>query len=432
MQLKQKRALSIANKLAVAATALVGTVANAEVVEDEWDFVGSVLAYSETDRVSAAEFLFSAEKDYSDTSKLTYKVVLDTLTGASASGAIAQATVQTYTQPSGKGQYTIAPFETPLDDTFQDTRGQFNISWTDALAEDSRYTVGSNLSKEYDYTSISFNGEYARDFDRKNTTLSVGASFAIDSVSPEGGKPIGLSSMVIDEGQFATRDDFWTDFNATRDKSDGDIDTVELLLGWTQVVNRKMIMQFNYSYSDVSGYLTDPFKVLSVIDNNAATQDVVYENRPDTKTQHTLFGMAKYHLDDSILDFSYRYLTNDWEIDSHTIDFKWHLFAGENTFWEPHFRYYQQSAAEFYTPYLVDGQALPEFASADYRIGEMSTMTLGLKYGFTMSGGNRAEIRTELYKQTPEAASAEAVAAVDSLGIYPEIDAFMIQFTYFF
>jgi len=172
--------------------------------------------------------------------------------------------------------------------------------------------------------------------------------------------------------------------------------------------------------------------MLSVIDINAVTQDVVYENRPDTKTQHTLFGLAKYHLDDSILDFSYRYLTNDWEIDSHTIDFRWHLFAGENTFWEPHFRYYQQSAAEFYTPYLVDGQTLPEFASADYRIGEMTTMTLGLKYGFTMNGGNRAEIRAELYKQTPEAANAEAVAAVNSLDIYPEIDAFMVQFTYFF
>ena len=429
MQLKK---LSIANQLAVAATTLMGTGVNAESAADEWEFVGSILAYDETDRVSAVEAILSAEKSYGDTAKLTYKVVLDTLTGASANGAIEQQNIQTFTRPSGRGQYTINALNTPLDDTFKDTRAQFNVSWTDALTADSRYTLGSNLSREYDYISLSVNGEIARDFDRKNTTLSLGASFSSDSIDPEGGRPLALSSMVIDKGQFSSGDDYWNAFNATRIEGDGDLDTAELLVGWTQVVNRRMIMQFNYSYADVSGYLTDPFKLLSVIDNNAETQDVVYENRPDSRAQHTLFGMAKYHLEKSVVDFSYRYLTDDWDIDSHTIDFKWHLFAADNSFWEPHIRFYQQSAAEFYQPYLVVGDLLPSVASADYRLGEMTTMTLGLKYGFTLNGGNKAEIRAEYYRQEPKADGAEAVSAASQLELYPELDAFALQFTYFF
>ncbi|TQV84985.1 DUF3570 domain-containing protein [Aliikangiella coralliicola] len=432
MQLKKRRKFSIADKLAVAATALVGSSVNAEAEEDEWSFVGSILVYDEPDRVKAVEALLLAEKNYDETAKLTYKVVLDTLTGASANGAIAQNQIQTFTRPSGNGQYTIAPRETPLDDTFRDTRAQLNLSWSDVLGEDDRYTVGTNLSREYDYHSITVSGEYAKDFDRKNTTLSVGASFAFDSVLPEGGRPLAFSSMVINQGQFANDAAFRNAFNATRIDGDGSIDTAELLLGWTQIVNRRTIVQFNYSFADMSGYLTDPFKVLSVVNNNAISQDYVYENRPDSRTQHTLFGLVKHHLEESVLDFSYRFLTDDWEIDSHTLDFRWHFFSRDNTFWEPHIRFYQQSAADFYRPYLVENEALPEYASADYRVGEMTAWTLGLKYGFTINGGKRSEVRVEYYKQMPEASGAEVVAAAESLDLYPEVDAMTVLFTYFF
>lgn len=431
MQLNNKRKkLSLADKLAVAATALVGVSANAEnaKTDNDWEFVGTVLVYSEPDRVSALEGILTADKIFGDTAKLSYKMVLDSLTGASANGAIAQSTPQTFTRPSGKGNYVTEANETPLDDTFKDTRVQFNVNWSDALGEDSTYSVGSNLSKEYDYLSLTINGEVAKSFDRKNTTLSIGASFASDTITPEGGRPLAGSSMVVNEN----RDDaYWQAFDETRISGDGSVDTAELLLGWTQVVNRRMIMQFNYSFANMSGYLTDPFKVVSVIDNNAVTQDNIYESRPDSRAQHTIFSMMKYHLEDSVVDLSYRYLTDDWDIDSHTVDFKWHLFADNNSFWEPHVRFYQQSAAEFYQPYLVVGEN-PQFVSADYRVGEMTAVTLGLKYGFNLSGGNHAEIRAEYYKQTPKAKGAEAVAAVEALDIYPEVDAFAIQFTYFF
>ncbi len=423
----------LAEKLAIAATALIGSASHAQENESEWEYSISALAYSETDRVSAAEFILDATKNFSETSNLTYKFVIDSLTGSSANGAIEQNSPQTFTRPSGKGQFITDANSTVLDDTFQDTRVQFNISWTDALTEDSRYTVGSNLSKEYDFQSISLNGEWAKDFNQKNSTFLIGASVSSDQYDPEGGTPIGFTSMVVDNGQFASQDDFWTAFNATRDGSSDTITSTELLVGWTQVVNRKMLMQFNYGFANTDGYLTDPFKILSVIDNNGITQDLVYENRPDSKTQHSLFGMMKYHLDESVFDISYRYLTNDWEVKSHTIDAHWLFFANEGRFWQPHIRFYQQDAAEFYTPFLVQTDPLPVFASADYRVGEMTAVTLGLKYGFQMDDGDRAEIRLEYYKQTPNSANEpQGVANLEGLDLYPEIDAVILQFNYYF
>lgn len=438
MQLNTKKtcsnkAISLAEKLALAATALVGGAGHAQESDSEWDLSASVLAYSETDRVSAVEIIGTADKDYGDAGNLSMKLVLDSLTGSSANGAIEQNTPQTFTRPSGNGQFVIDANDTPLDDTFRDTRVQFNINWTDALTEDMRYTVGSNLSKEYDYTSISVNGEIARDFNQKNSTLSAGLSFAADQVAPEGDIPIAFSSMVIDLGQFASDAEYRSAFNATRGDDSDDITTAELLVGWTQVVNRNMLMQFNYGYADTSGYLTDPFKVLSVVDNSGVTQDLVYENRPDSRTQHSLFGLMKYHLDNSIFDVSYRYITDDWEIQSHTIDTHWHFFAGDGSFWEPHIRFYQQDAAEFYTPFLAQATITSEFASADYRVGEMNAVTLGLKYGFQISNGDRAEIRLEYYKQSPTKANEpQGIANLEGLDFYPEVDALILQFNYYF
>ena len=43
-------------------------------------------------------------------------------------------------------------------------------------------------------------------------------------------------------------------------------DVLDLLLGFTQVLDRTTVLRVNYSYSDSSGYLNDPYKILSVVD----------------------------------------------------------------------------------------------------------------------------------------------------------------------
>jgi hypothetical protein len=177
-QNRRAKAMNINTALAAATCALLGAPAIADNSDEGWQIDTALLYYGESDRVTALEAVVAATKDFGDEHIFSGKLIIDSLTGASASGAIAQPSVQTFTRPSGKGQYIIAPGDTPLDDTFKDTRIQFEAQWTQPLREDLRGSTGIHLSNEYDYLSLAINGSLAQDFKQKNTTLSVGLSYA--------------------------------------------------------------------------------------------------------------------------------------------------------------------------------------------------------------------------------------------------------------
>jgi hypothetical protein len=429
---KAKKVANVNTALAAATCALLGTTPIAQADEGVWEMDTALLYYGETDRVTAVEGVFSAKKDFGDEHIFSGKLVLDTLTGASASGAVSQPNAQTFTRPSGKGQYSIAAGDIPLDDTFKDTRVQLEAQWTQPLWDDMRGSTGVHLSKEYDYLSISVNGSLAQDFNQKNTTVSAGLSLAFDTIDPEGGRPIAFSEMVIDQGQFANEQAYQTAFDATRQKDSDDKTTVDLMLGVTQIINRRMLMQFNYGYSTSDGYHTDPFKVLSVVNDQGLTQSLVHEDRPTERTRQSFYWQTKYALDSGVADISYRYATDDWDINSHTIDSRLRFNLSDNTYIQPHFRYYQQGAAEFYQPFLLEGTTLPTFASADYRLGEMTAYTVGLKYGMKMPSGNEWAFRLEYYQQDPKNPGFDAPGALQQLDLYPRVKAVIAQVSYSF
>ena len=93
------------------------------------------------------------------------------------------------------------------------------------------------------------------------------------------------------------------EFDKTRIASEDDKTTTDILLGFTQVINRRMLMQFNYSYSMVDGYLTDPFKIFSIVNSSGITQDYRYESRPDSRIKQSVFAQSIYHLDSSVIRY---------------------------------------------------------------------------------------------------------------------------------
>ncbi|GAA6183971.1 DUF3570 domain-containing protein [Aliiglaciecola sp. 2_MG-2023] len=430
MQLKQSK--NVSALLAAASCALLGTSVQAEDNAEEWKFDTAILYYGETDRVQLVEGVFNANKDFGNEHYFNGKLVIDTLTGASASGAVAQSGVQTFTRPSGNDSYTVEGGETPLDDTFRDTRVQASGQWTQPLGENYRVSGGLQVSKEYDYLSIVGNGSLDMDLNQRNTTLSAGMSYAFDSIDPVGGRPVDFASMVVDNGQFDSAEAYQQAFDATRIQGSEEKDTIDLLFGVTQVINRRMLMQFNYSLSMSDGYHNDPYKVLSIVDQQGVTQDIVHESRPTERTKHSVYWQTKYALDQGVLDFSYRFATDDWEIDSHTIDTRFRYNLSETSYIQPHIRYYQQNEAEFYNPFLSQATPLPEHASADYRLGKMTAITLGLKYGMQLENGNELAFRLEYYQQTPENAGFEQPGSLADEDLYPALKAVIAQVSYSF
>jgi hypothetical protein len=182
----------------------------------------------------------------------------------------------------------------------------------------------------------------------------------------------------------------------------------------------------------VDGYLTDPFKILTLVDSNGLAQGHLYENRPVKRTKQSVFAQIKYHFDETILDVSYRYMWDDWENSSHTVDTRFYLPLDGGSYLEPHLRFYQQTAAEFYQPSLMQGEALSEFACADYRIGEMTAYTIGLKYGMKISDGNDLSFRLEYYRQNAESAGHKAPGVLANIELYESVDAIIAQVSYSF
>ncbi len=423
-------------KLVAATCALLGTTAVTPVdaqEEPKWDFNTSLLYYGEDgDRVQDLSFKSLTRRLFADDRSLSIGLTIDTLTGATPSGAIRQDSAQTFTRPSGKGSYVVPAGELPLDDTFKDTRVALTAGWQQPAGEKGLLSVGLSASKEYDYLHTGLNASYAHDFNKRNTTVSAGFAIAKDSIEPVGGAPIPFTEM-RDVGDTGNR------------VGDQDKDILDFVMGVTQVISRDLLVQLNYSYSRSEGYLNNPYKVLSLVDGDTGdtlprtpgpdggpSGIFLFEGRPEERTQHSLYTQAKYNMNGKVLDVSYRYMTDDWEIDSHTIDVRYRWPIGDRSYLEPHLRFYTQTEADFYRLSLDESLALPQYASSDYRMGNFAGTTAGLKYGWKTRNDNDFSVRVEWYTQSGTVPADQIIGNQASRDNYPDLNALIVQFSYHF
>ena len=429
MQLKK-----IKKDLGVAACALLQVpTTTAYASDNDWEVDTAVLYYGEGDgRVTALEPAFYVGKDLGDGERIDLRLVVDVLTGATPNGAHASSIAQTFTTPSGSSSYTAQPGETPLDDTFRDTRVAGGADWTLPLNRLSKVKLGLNASNEYDYTSFGLSATYLHDFNNRNTTLSAGLGFNTDTISPVGDVPTALSPM-RQPGQ-------------TNREGSSDTKTItDMIFGVTQVISRDTLMQFNFSMGMVDGYQTDPYKILTVVDpvtglpDNSALLNVngdalpyVYEKRPDSRQTNSLFYRAVHHLTEDVINFSYRYYWDDWGITSSTFDLKYRYQIGRG-YLQPHVRYYLQEKADFYKHNLLQGtdvdakgNVLLSEASSDYRLADLTTTTLGLKYGYSLGENSELSIRGEIMNQSVDDGNVTAGEET------PDLDAIILHAGYSF
>jgi hypothetical protein len=432
MQLKPKTALpksaNMRRRLMAASCALLGAAgarsqearvapADSGLLKD-WSVDSALAYYHEDGRIQAIEPVVNVAKVFEDGQALNLDVTFDSLSGSSPNGALTSHSAQTFASPSGKvsHRYTTAAGQLPADPHYKDDRIAAGGDWSVPITRVTRVSVGAKVSGEDDFYSATVNTSIARDFNEKNTTLSLGLFDEFDSLRPIGGAPLPASDYAL--------------AHKTGDKTK---DGVGVLLGLTQVMTRNWLSEFNISVDRFKGYLNDPYKLTSIIDSTGNTTGYVFESRPDQRTRKSVYWENRLAWSPQLSTaISLRYMSDNWGVRSDTAQLHFHWSLSDVRYIEPSFRWYRQTAADFYTPFILaaNGPAVV-YESSDSRLGPFHALTYGLKYAQKLPGiGSRAEselsVRAEYYQQTVDERTATPIG-LRGLDLYPGLKAILVQ-----
>jgi hypothetical protein len=394
----------------------------ADIQKTDWHLDSALAYYHEDGRIMAIEPVVDLSRDYGDGGKIGFNFTFDSLSGSSPNGALASRAPQTFASPSAKNlttarhTYTTSPGQLPVDPNYSDQRVAVAGDWQLPLTRLTRASFGGKFSYEDDFLSTSANASIEHDFNQKNTTISFGVSDESDSLHPIGGTPVPGSDYQL--------------FEKTGHKSKNG---VGMLLGLTQVMTRNWLAELNLSVDRFTGYLNDPYKIISVIDDSGSTTGYVYEKRPDARTRRSAYLENRIAWDRASAGLSLRYMTDDWGVHSETAQLRVRLWLdNKNQYVEPTLRWYGQTAANFYTPWII-GAAVSDTsdASSDSRLGAFDALTYGVKYGIKLDNetgrnGSEFSVRAEYYQQNVRN-SAAGPGTLQGLDLYPTLKAFLIQ-----
>jgi hypothetical protein len=428
VRLQLTRTKSIRPALATITAALLGTGVNAQ--SELTKVESSLLLYSETDRVKCVENVTGLTWKLKGDRSIGVKFTFDGLTGASPSGATPSRGIQTFTRASGQGSYSVSPGTIPLDNTFSDARIALDGSFSQPLSRLIVSSFGAHYSGEHDYSSFGINTGLTLDLFRKNTTLGVSGALSHDLVSPKGGAPVPFATLVAGSGSGGDGEGDGEGGSASGPSKTKNV--FDAVFSFTQILDRNTLVRFNYSYSRSSGYLNDPYKILSVVQDPgdiAPGEPVryIYEARPDLRVKQAFFGEIRRYIHGNTIDLSYRYFWDDWGTTAHTTELSYRQQLGGGYALKPHVRWYRQSKADFYNQYLMNGQLLPQYASADYRLGEFDASTYGLQFIMPVGERTHFNLAAEFYQQTGKRGPPEAFGTLREFKLFPDMKALMIR-----
>ncbi|MCA9730133.1 MAG: DUF3570 domain-containing protein, partial [Candidatus Eisenbacteria bacterium] len=330
---------------------------------------------------------------------------LDTITGASPTGAIPTTEIHTTTTASGRvrtSEQGIVPTS-----SFQDSRGSADLAWQAPLPGGLATSIGGHVSSEKDYRSKGADAKLSVPLMQRLATITVGGGYRYDEVDPTGGTRVPFTSGTIAAG------------HAPNPKR---VSTA--VLGVSRILTRRWMVALDATRIYERGYLTDPYKVVSQV--NPETGDPVgelSERRPSTRDRRDVMASSVYHSDTGIVYASDRWYWDDWGVHSNTMDLKYRHVLDQYHFLEPHLRYYAQSRADFFRYSLPVGTTLPEFASSDQRLGSLQSFTLGGTYGIKLPGRpGEWRVRLEYTRQWGQGHPQDAIGNQRSTDLSPPVD----------
>ncbi|MCL6265184.1 DUF3570 domain-containing protein [Flagellimonas myxillae] len=299
---------------------------------------------------------------------LTVDVGLSAYTSASSSNV----------NPLDGNNLNTSPFDASSGESRKDLLAYINPSYQHS--SDDRNSIWSGnlyFSTEYDYFSVGFGGGYTRLFNEKNTEVSVSARVFLDKWNAI--YPIELRNGFFDNritGNGTYNPNFTPFDQETRS-------SYAFSLGFSQILTKKMQGSIFMDVVSQNGLLSTPFQRVYFgdteaffIDDFQLADDV--ERLPDSRFKLPIGGRLNYYVNDFVVLRSYyRFYWDDWGITSHTASLEIPLKVTERFTLYPTYRFYSQSAADYFYPKEA---ALSTFTyyTSDYDLSQYDAHQYGL------------------------------------------------------
>ena len=226
---------------------------------------------------------------------------------------------------------------------YTEERNQASLA-LDMLNGKTQYSIGFAGSDENDYTAKTASFDISQDLFGDLTTLSFGFSRGWDEVRK--------------------RDD---------DEFSEPVDRRSYRLGLSQIVTPRLMMGFAYETITDEGFLNNPYRSVRYLDpDSPAGYAYQPEAYPRTRTSNAASVNARYFLPyRAVLHGEFRWFTDTWGIDAGTVRLGYTQPLGKHWVIEGGLRWYDQSAADFYSD-LFPRQDFQNFLARDK---ELSTFT---------------------------------------------------------
>ncbi len=259
---------------------------------------------------------------------------------------------------------------------FEEGRNAGSIMLTTRFVNRDELYTGIDVSRESDFDSKSVSAEYMHYTDKShNQSINIGASFAYNEIL----------AYDYDTGSGASAKETSTSIN--------------LQGGIAQVLSEHSSAKAEAFVIVDDGYLTNPHATV-VRNYGTAEQRLITENRPDKRTAYganlkyiTMLG------DDISYQANYRFYTDDWDINSHTIDNDIYYAMNDDLILGLGLRYYTQTEASFYNE-KKDFFSDEEFASSDERLSSFNALTYKASVDYKINDNISYNLGAEFYSQS--------------------------------
>ncbi|WP_374563894.1 DUF3570 domain-containing protein [Nitrosomonas sp.] len=262
-------------------------------------------------------------------------------------------------QPQGIDNRSVMVMSSASPETRNQANFGLSREWNEAA-----FNISGGFSRERDYQSSFGNVGGRVDFNQKLTSFKYGGGYTDSEI---GAILDHDASPYITKNAFAGNIERRGGSEILKGKRHDWVGN----LGITQVLNKNALIDANFSYTHSSGYLENPYKVMTTIfvdpaelNNNQKTfinGDVraLLEQRPDNRNQFAFNAKYIQYINtfDAALHLGYRVSSDDWGINTHTFDASWVQPLGSGWMLTPRIRYYSQDSASFYRPYLFSLQS---------------------------------------------------------------------------